>query len=126
MRLLLDSHVALWWLADDDQLGTACRAQLESADEAFFSAVTPWELGIKRALGRLDYPDGLGAALAAAGFVVLPISVAHGELAPSLPAHHRDPFDRMLVAQAQLESLALVTADRTIRPYDIELIDARL
>lgn len=126
MRLLLDSHVALWWLADHDRLGTACRAQIESADEVFFSAVTPWELGIKRALGRVAYPDGLGAALHDAGFVALPISVAHAELAPFLPAHHRDPFDRMLVAQAQHDSLALATADRAIRPYDIELIDALL
>ena len=126
MRLLLDSHVALWWLEADEALGSACKVQLQSADEVYFSAVTPWELGIKRSLGTLVYPDGLVSELLAAGFVELAISAAHGELAPDLPRHHRDPFDRMLVAQAQLESLVLVTADRSLRPYDIEIIDARL
>jgi PIN domain nuclease of toxin-antitoxin system len=126
VRLLVDSHVALWWLAADDSLGPICGAQLQAADEVFFSAVTPWELGIKRSLGKLAYPDGLVGELSAAGFVGLAISVAHAELAPGLPPHHRDPFDRMLVAQAQLESLVLVTADRSLRPYDVEIIDARL
>ena len=126
MRLLIDSHVALWWLSEAPVLGSKCREQLVVADEVYFSAVTPWELGIKRALGKLAFPDGLVAELIAAGFVALPISAAHAVRAQELPAHHRDPFDRMLVAQAQLEALALVTADRTLRPYDIEIIDARL
>ncbi|MGE3328498.1 MAG: type II toxin-antitoxin system VapC family toxin [Acidimicrobiia bacterium] len=126
MRLLVDSHVALWWLAADARLGSACSEHLRSADEVFFSAVTPWELGVKRALGNIDFPDGLVSQLVSAGFSELPISAAHAERAPDLPAHHRDPFDRMLVAQAQLESLVLVTADRSLRPYDIELIDAGL
>lgn len=126
MRLLIDSHVALWWLSEAPVLGAKCREQLVVADEVYFSAVTPWELGIKRALGKLAFPDGLVAELIAAGFVALPISAAHAVRAQELPAHHRDPFDRMLVAQAQLEALALVTADRTLRPYDIEIIDARL
>lgn len=125
MRLLIDSHVALWWLGDNESLGMVARAQLTEADEVYFSVVTPWELGIKRALGKLEYPDGLVEALIAAGFVALPIGPAHAELAPRLPAHHRDPFDRMLVAQAQRESLVLVTADRSIEPYDVELLDAR-
>jgi PIN domain nuclease of toxin-antitoxin system len=126
MRLLIDSHVALWWLAGDDSVGPVCGEQLRSADEVYFSAVTPWELGIKRSLGKLTYPDGLADELVAAGFVGLPISAAHAEQAPDLPPHHRDPFDRMLVAQAQVESLVLVSADRSLRPYDIEIIDARL
>ncbi len=126
MRLLIDSHVALWWLDDHLSLGATCRASLQSADEVFFSAVTPWELGIKRALGKVVFPDSLGDALEAAGFVPLSISVAHAERAPGLEQHHHDPFDRLLVAQAQLESLVLVTADRALRPYDIEMLDARL
>ncbi len=126
MRLLIDSHVALWWLAADDSVGPVCGEQLRSADEVYFSAVTPWELGIKRSLGKLVYPDGLADELVSAGFVELPISAAHAEQAPDLPHHHRDPFDRMLVAQAQVESLVLVSADRSLRPYDIEIIDARL
>ncbi len=125
MRLLVDSHVALWWLGDDALLGPECKERLKDADEVYFSAVTPWELGIKRSIGKTAFPDGSVAQLEAAGFVELAISAAHAELAPDLPAHHRDPFDRMLVAQAQLESLALVTADRTLRTYDVEFIDAR-
>ena len=125
MRLLLDSHVALWWLASDASLGRVCAERIGAADEVVVSAVTPWELGIKRALGKVAYPDGLVAALAAAGFVELAISAAHAEVAADLPAHHRDPFDRMLVAQAQLESLVLVTADHALEPYGVETLDAR-
>ena len=126
MRLLIDSHVALWWLGADAALGSACSDQLQAADEVYFSAVTPWELGIKRSLGKISFPDGLVRELVAGGFVELAISAAHAEHAPGLPSHHGDPFDRMLVAQAQLESLVLVTADRRLRPYDVEIIDARL
>ncbi|WP_419928814.1 type II toxin-antitoxin system VapC family toxin [Candidatus Poriferisocius sp.] len=125
MRILLDSHVALWWLDDHVSLGVECRRQIEQADEAFFSVVTPWELGIKRALGKLTMPDGLVNALNSGGFIPLYISVEHAEHAPTLPNHHRDPFDRMLVAQAQLETLALATADEIFEAYDVELIDAR-
>ena len=125
MRVLLDSHVTLWWLGDDDALGKQCRRLIRGADEAYFSAVTPWELGIKRALGKLTIPDGLVQALLAGGFTELPISAEHAERAPALPAHHRDPFDRMLVAQAQLESLSLLTGDSAIHAYDVKLVDAR-
>ena len=126
MNLLLDSHVSLWWLDGNVALGAACRAQITTADVVFFSAVTPWELGIKRALGKLVMPDGLVGALVDSGFVPMPITAQHAEFAPSLPPHHKDPFDRMLIAQAQLESLALVTADSAIEPYGIPLINARL
>jgi PIN domain nuclease of toxin-antitoxin system len=126
VRILVDSHVALWWLEGNDSLGSQCRQLIENADEAYFSVVTPWELGIKRALGKLTMPDGLVAALQSGGFVPLAVSADHAERAPALPAHHRDPFDRMLVAQAQLEALALVSADQALGVYDIELVDARL
>ena len=125
MRLLLDSHVALWWLEGADDLGPECTALIESADEVYFSAVTPWELGIKRALGKLDFPDGLVAALEEAGFEALPVTASHADLAPTLPPHHRDPFDRMLVAQAQLEALRLVSADDSLAPYDVDRVDPR-
>ena len=125
MRLLVDSHVALWWLDGNDALGPTCRVDLERADEVFFSAVTPWELGIKRSLGKLSFPDGLAEALQDSGFVGLAITVDHAVRASSLPPHHRDPFDRMLVAQAQAEAVILVTADRTLAPYDVQLRDAR-
>ncbi len=125
MRLLVDSPVALWWLDGSDSLGSRCRQLIEHADEVYFSVVTPWELGIKRAMGKLTMPDGLVQALESGGFVPLAISADHAERAPLLPPHHRDPFDRMLVAQAQLEALALVTADQTMSAYDVELVDAR-
>ncbi len=125
MRVLVDSHVALWWLDEHPSLGPRCRSVIENSDELFYSVVTPWELGIRRALGKLSIPDGLVDALVAAGLSPLTIASAHAELAPALPLHHRDPFDRMLVAQAKLESLVLVTADRSMAPYDVELFDAR-
>ena len=125
MRLLLDSHVALWWLADAAELGPRTRAAVRDADIVHFSAVTPWELGIKRALGKLDLPDSLIDALVTSGFEPLAISAAHGAAAAALPAHHRDPFDRMLVAQAQMETLVIVSADGSLDDYDIERLDAR-
>lgn len=125
MRLLLDSHVALWWLDDSRSLGKGCRRTIAEADEVFVSVVTPWELGIKRALGKVGYPDGLVVSLGDAGFDLLPISADHAELALELPPHHRDPFDRMLIAQAQRESLVIAAADGTLDQYDIELVEAR-
>ena len=125
MRILLDSHVALWWLDDSAAMGSQCRELISHADEAFISAVTPWELGMKRALGKLTMPEGLVDELESEGFVSLSITAAHAERAPALPPHHRDPFDRMLVAQAQLETLVLVTADETLAGYDVERFDAR-
>ena len=124
MRLLVDSHVALWWLDEHPSLGPGCRSSIEQADTVFFSAVTPWELGIKKALGKLSFPAGLTDKLEAEGFEALSISARHAEHAAALPAHHRDPFDRMLIAQAQLESLALVTADHGLHAYDVDLIAA--
>jgi PIN domain nuclease of toxin-antitoxin system len=124
VRLLVDSHVALWWLADLAQLGPECRRRIESADVVMFSAVTPWELGIKRELGKVEFPGSLADALVGSGFAELAISAVHAERAAVLPPHHRDPFDRMLVAQAQIEELVLVTADRSLQPYDVELLDA--
>ena len=125
MRLLLDSHVALWWLGDDEQLARRARATILAADEVFVSVVTPWELGIKRASGKITFPEDLVPQLIAAGFEMLPIRAEHAVVAPGLAAHHRDPFDRMLIAQAQSERLALVTADKQFEPYDVELHDAR-
>lgn len=125
MRLLLDSHVALWWLAADLTIGDECRRRVDTAAEVLVSVITPWELGVKRALGKVDYPDGLVDALRASGFDLLPVTAEHAELAPTLPPHHRDPFDRMLVAQAQLESLVLVSADDSLAPYAVERLDPR-
>lgn len=125
MRILLDSHVVLWWLEDNALLGPKSREMITSADEAFVSAVTPWELGIKRALGKLSMPDGLVELLEADGFTLLSVTATHAATAPRLPPIHRDPFDRMLIAQAQLETLTLVTADSALADYDVDQFSAR-
>jgi PIN domain nuclease of toxin-antitoxin system len=126
VRLLLDSHVVVWLLADDPALGPIARREIAGADPACVSAVTPWELGIKRALGRLEYPDGLVSTLVSGGFLMVEVVAADAELAPTLPPHHRDPFDRMLVAQAIRHELTIVTADRELAVYGLPLLPASL
>ncbi|HEX7134067.1 MAG TPA: type II toxin-antitoxin system VapC family toxin [Iamia sp.] len=126
MRCLADTHVALWVLAGDPQLGRGAIAALRASEGgAIVSAVSVWEIAIKVAAGRLDAPDDVPAALEASGFTLIDITPRHGVSAGHLPLHHKDPFDRMLVAQAQVEGLALVTADAAMAAYDVELIDAR-
>jgi PIN domain nuclease of toxin-antitoxin system len=124
VRLLLDSHVALWWLADLPDLGPEASALIAAADDVRVSVVTPWELGIKRVLGKLDFPDDMLDQFAASGFTMLPISASHAFVAPTLPMHHRDPFDRMLIAQAMAEQLTIVTADQQFDLYDIPTVAA--
>ena len=124
MTLLLDTHVLLWWAADDDRLGPAARERLRG-EGVRVSAVTAWEVEVKRALGRLDAPDDLAALLRQEGFVELPLSLEHAVDAGRLPRHHDDPFDRALVAQARAERLVLVTSDRALEDYDVERLDAR-
>jgi len=124
MHLLLDTHVLLWWLGDSPRLGPASRTRMaDPRARVFVSAATGWEISIKRALGELKAPADLDALLDRAGFERLAITFHHGEAAGDLPPLHRDPFDRMLVAQARLERLALVTADEAIRAYDVETVD---
>ncbi len=125
MRLLLDSHVVLWWMVDDPALGPDCVRAIEQADEVYFSAVTPWELGIKQSLGKLTLPDDALELVQRAGIRPLTITPTDGEFAAALPLHHRDPFDRMLVAQAIAGGLTIVSADRQLRDYDVGLLDAR-
>ena len=125
-RLLLDTHVFLWWLADHPRLGPQARAAIQDpVNPVFVSAVTGWEIAIKRRLGKLTAPDGLDAAVTDEGFSHLPISFFHGEQAGLLPDHHRDPFDRMLVAQAQAEGLVIVTSDPQIASYGIRTLPAQ-
>jgi PIN domain nuclease of toxin-antitoxin system len=123
VRLLLDSHVALWWLLDIE-LGATCKEAISSADDVFFSPVTPWELGIKRSLGKLELPDDFVDELRRSGFTELQIVSAHATSATALPPHHRDPFDRILIAQAIDEGLQLVTADSDISLYEVATFDA--
>jgi PIN domain nuclease of toxin-antitoxin system len=121
-NLLLDTHVFLWWMADAPELRRRHRDAITSAELVFVSLASAWEVAIKVALGRLRLPEPFGEGVARSGFEPLPISFEHTEAVARLPPHHRDPFDRMLVAQAQAERLTLLTSDRQLEPYDAELI----
>ncbi len=124
-RLLLDSHVLLWWLADAPALREeAHRLIADRSNHVVVSAVSVWEFGIKAARGKLAMPDGLEQAVQESGFVRLPITFAHARRAGELPRHHDDPFDRMLVAQAQIERLEIITRDRRLRAYEVPLVAA--
>ncbi len=124
-RLLLDTHVLLRALADAPDLAPAIRdAITDSANEVFVSAASVWEIAIKRALGKLRAPDGMADLIEESGFTELVVTSFHAEQAGGLPMHHRDPFDRMLVAQAQAEGLSIVTADSRIPLYGVRTIAA--
>ena len=123
MNLLLDTHVLLWWLADDAALKTEAREAIGfPSNTIFVSAASAWEISIKTALGKLDAPDDLQAALSVNNFQPLPITILHGIEAGRLPRHHDDPFDRMLIVQAQAEQLTLVTHDALFQPYGVSIV----
>ncbi len=120
-RLLLDTHTLLWAIQDDPQLDAdARRAIADRRNEVYVSSASVWEISIKRAQGRLEAPGNLLETIVQSEFTELPVSHIHGELAGDLTLHHRDPFDRMLVAQAQVEDLVLVTHDPYIMRYDVQ------
>ena len=124
MRYLLDTHVLLWARAQPHQLSAAACAALESADNALYlSVVSLWECAIKSAIGKLDLPRSF-YQIVAADYEILPIEVTHVEACADLPMHHRDPFDRMLVAQAKLGNLVLITRDQNIAKYDVPTLVA--
>lgn len=129
MRLLLDTHAWLWWHADNPRLGPGSRQLIaEPGNDVALSAVVPWEVVIKRALGRLQLgvtPDRLvSASFAQNAMTPLHVVHAHALRVAQLPLHHADPFDRLLIAQAQVESLVVLTADPAFEHYDIETFDA--
>lgn len=125
MRLLLDTHVLLWWLDGDRRLGAVAASRIEDdATGVYVSAATAWEIAVKRAAGKLAAPFDVVSEIDEEGFLPLAITVEHGVAAGGLPLHHTDPFDRMLVAQARTEGLWLVTSDAAIRQYDVPLVDA--
>jgi PIN domain nuclease of toxin-antitoxin system len=125
VRLLLDTSVLLWWFFDEP-IAASARSAINSPEaEIRVSPVSVWEAEIKRARGKLSPPEDIAAAVRDEGFVELPIRLEHGAAAGRLPRHHADPFDRMLVAQAQLEGLSIVTADDQIRRYDVHTVPAR-
>lgn len=123
MRLLLDTHVVLWQLAGTRELGVQAREAIGAAVELAFSVVSFAEIGVKAAVGKLVVPDDLHAHVVGAGVRLLGLSADHGLAVASLPLHHRDPFDRLLVAQARRDGFTLVTADTRIHAYDVAVLD---
>lgn len=123
MHLLLDTHIFIWWLKDDVNLSKQMRMLVNHADEIYISSASIWEAAIKIQLGKLKVDiDALIASIEAEGFLELPITAKHAALVSQLPHHHRDPFDRMLIAQALSEPLRLVTADAKLKVYS-ELVE---
>lgn len=123
MRVLLDTHIVLWALGDDPRLRSGHRDLFQSAEtELYVSAATIWEIAIKRALGKLEAPDGIEDLLLTGGCRPLPISWRHAGEAGALPPLHADPFDRLLIAQARVEQLVLATVDAHIVRYDVETV----
>ena len=122
MKLLLDTHVILWWQRDDRQLKKAARRAIATADIVWVSAVSGWEVAIKMALGRLRLDEPFEALIAADDFTQLPLTLTHANRLEHLPPHHADPFDRMLVAQAMSEGATIVSHDRALSPYGVPVI----
>ena len=121
--LLLDTHALLWWLADDPALSPAARAAIAAGQtRVLVSAASAWEMSIKRVQGKPEIPDDLEAELVTHRFQPLPITVAHALVAGRLPRHHGDPFDRMLIAQAQLHQLTVVTHDPRFSLYGVPIL----
>jgi PIN domain nuclease of toxin-antitoxin system len=125
MKLLVDTHILLWWLDDPSLLSD--QARLEIADGrnlVFVSAASVWEIAIKRALGKLECPTSIVDAIKDARFAHLPVALEHADAVGTLPPLHRDPFDRLLVAQCACEEMTLVTRDRALADYAIPVLAA--
>ncbi len=125
MRALLDTHAFLWWITDDPRVSARARELISSSrNDLFLSAASGWEIAIKAGLGRIELPSPMERFLIAQlrenRIDVLPIQMSHALRVHALPRHHRDPFDRMLVAQAQLEKLPILSADRRIAEYEVK------
>lgn len=125
MRLLLDTHVLIWLLEDPGKVAEPIRrAVRDDANEKLVSAASIWEAAIKSNLGRLETPEDLAVRSEASGYRPLPIDFRHATAAGALPLHHGDPFDRMLVAQAQIEGLTIATTDSRIARYAVAVLGA--
>jgi len=125
LNLLVDTHALLWWLADHPRLSASARSTLSNPESVVFvSVASVWEVAIKQRQGRLNSPDDLLQQIAANRWLHLPITLQHGIAAGSLPPYHADPFDRMLVAQAQVEGLTIMTRDPQIERYDVPTLRA--
>lgn len=125
MRILLDTHVLLWWLADDPALGESAREVIAAPENLIaFSAASIWEIRIKQAVGELDLPADFADVLARQPFDALAVTVAHAHALQELPMIHRDPFDRLLIAQARTEGMTILTRDDIITQYDVSTLPA--
>lgn len=127
MRVLVDTHCWLWQLGEPERLTAEARAVLSTREnDVFFSAASAWEIVIKHSVGRLSLPHApaeyIPSRLAALGNVSLPVAQAHVLRLAALPLHHKDPFDRILIAQALVEGLHLITADPAMRSYEVPII----
>jgi PIN domain nuclease of toxin-antitoxin system len=122
MSLLLDTHVVLWWLTDDSTLAAEIKDRLDHEPDVYVSPATIWEVTIKQSIGKLGKPADLPERIRDSGFRHLNITAEHGIVAGRLPLIHRDPFDRMLIAQAQVEQLTLVTRDAEIPKYAVDTL----
>lgn len=125
MRFLLDTHTLLWWLSDPDVLSPEAREAIRNAsNEICVSAASAWEIAIKKRIGKLQAPDDLETQIQENRFTPLPIDVRHALAVERLPPIHRDPFDRMLIMQARLEVLTLISRDDVIPQYEISVLRA--
>jgi PIN domain nuclease of toxin-antitoxin system len=124
LSLLLDTHTLIWWLANAPTLADAARTAIADDPDVFVSTASAWEIAIKQSIGKLDVPTDLEAQLQHQGFEPLPITMAHALAAGSLPKHHADPFDRMLIAQATIEGLTVVTRDSRFSLYGVPTLGA--
>jgi PIN domain nuclease of toxin-antitoxin system len=123
VRILLDTHVLIWW-DEGARLHQEAKRAIRDADQVYVSAVSGWEIAIKTSLGRLRPKRTVAVALEQSGFEELPLRLRHAEALGRLPWHHKDPFDRMLAAQALAEGLTLVTRDAAFRPYRLRVVRA--
>lgn len=124
MNLLLDTHAVIWFLGGRDELRREARDAIESADRVYVSAASIWEMATKVARGRLNAPSDFADRLTDLGMLQLALEWEHARVAGGLPLHHRDPFDRMLVAQAIVERLTIVTRNEAIGRYPVPVIAA--
>jgi PIN domain nuclease of toxin-antitoxin system len=123
LKLLLDTHAALWFLRGDERLSQGARRHLtDETNRVLLSAVVVWEVAIKRSLGKLVVPDEYLTLLLDGGVQALAVSIDHADAVEQLPWHHRDPFDRLLVAQASVEDAALVTGDEKLGAYGVPIV----
>ena len=122
MKLLLDTHVVLWWVQDDRRLGREARDAIARADFVWVSAASGWEVSTKVSKRQLRVTEPLQVTVIADGFTELPFALRHAEELQRLPSHHRDPFDRILVAQARVEGATIVTHDRAFEAYGVPVI----